>query len=297
VTRDTATEGPVTLSIVIPCLNAVDTIGDQLEALANQTWDQPFEVIVADNGSTDGSLDVVEAYRDKMPNLRIVDASGKRGSAHARNEGVRVARAQALAFCDADDQVADGWVAAMGNALTRHDFVASRHDTTKLNEPWVQERGESPLVNELPRLWYPPYVHHAASAGLGVRRQLHEAIGGFDESMPTLNDTDYCIRLQLAGAQLHLAPDALIHYRYRTSLRALYRQARSYAEENALLQKRYGADMRVPGRWRWPLKGWKPIFRCLPVTYRKGARVRMAWLVGWQTGRLRGSLKYRVLAV
>jgi glycosyltransferase involved in cell wall biosynthesis len=291
-----ATQTPK-LSVVIPCLNGADTIGDQLEALASQTWDQPWEVIVADNGSTDGTVAVVERYRERMPNLRVVDASDKRGAAHARNLGARAARARALAFCDADDEVGEGWVAAIGEALARHDFVAARQDTTKLNEPWVQEKGQSPLADGLPRLWYPPYLHHAGSGGLGVRRELHDAIGGFDESMLILDDTDYCIRLQLAGARLHLAPDAVIHYRYRTSLRALYHQARSYAEHNALLQKRYGRATRAPARWRWPLMGWKPLLAAFTGVHRKGGRAKLVWRLGWQSGRLRGSLKHRVLAL
>jgi glycosyltransferase involved in cell wall biosynthesis len=289
--------GHLAISVVIPCLNAADTIGDQLEALANQTWDQPWEVIVADNGSTDGSLDVVERYRDRMPNLRVVDASDRRGSAHARNVGARSARAASLAFCDADDQVGPGWVAAMGDALAHHAVVVSRHDTTKLNEPWLQEKGVSPLVHGVPKLWYPPYLHHAASAGLGVRHEVHDAIGGFDESVNTLDDTDYCIRLQLAGFTLQFIPDAVTHYRHRTSVLALYRQARAYAEDNAGLQKKYGGHIKIPGHWKWPLQRWKPIFRCLPTIVRKGGRARMAWLLGWQIGRFRGSIKYRVFAV
>jgi glycosyltransferase involved in cell wall biosynthesis len=290
------TNASYALSVVIPCLNAEETIGEQLDALARQTWDQPWEVIVADNGSTDRTLAVVEEYRDRTLDLRVVDASRKPGAPFALNEGARVARGAALAFCDADDVVGEGWIAAMGTALAAHDLVAARQDATRLNPPWVREgRGEPAVARDLPRLPFPPYVPHAASCGLGVGRDLHEAIGGFDESTPILYDTDYCIRLQLAGAELHLASDAVVHYRYRSSFEGLYRQARSYAEHFALLQKRYAGDARIPGRWRLPLKGWKPILRSAAGIHRKAERVRLAWLIGWQVGRLRGSLRYRVL--
>ncbi|MGH2922242.1 MAG: glycosyltransferase family 2 protein, partial [Gaiellaceae bacterium] len=126
------------LTVVVPCLNEEGTIGAQLSALARQEWARPWEVIVADNGSTDDSVRVVEGYRGRLPGLRVVDASDKRGQAHALNVGVSEARADAVAFCDADDEVAPGWVAAMGEALLSHELVGCAADGEKLNEPWVR---------------------------------------------------------------------------------------------------------------------------------------------------------------
>lgn len=125
------------LSIIIPCFNAGQTIAVQLEALAQQEWSQPWEIIIADNGSTDETIKIVQTYQQRLPNLKIVDASKKRGAAHARNVGARVAQSEALAFCDADDEVAPGWVAAMGEALSEYDLVGGRDEHWKLNEPWL----------------------------------------------------------------------------------------------------------------------------------------------------------------
>lgn len=78
------------LSVIIPCLNAAATIDQQLEALTQQTT-TPWEVIISDTGSTDGTLDIIRRYSDRLPRLKIVDASGRRGAGHARNEGVKAA--------------------------------------------------------------------------------------------------------------------------------------------------------------------------------------------------------------
>jgi glycosyltransferase involved in cell wall biosynthesis len=101
------------LSVVIPCLNAADTIATQLEAVANQKWSETWEVIVSDNGSTDNTLSIVKEFSDRIFNLRIVDASGRKGVAHAYNTGAKAAVGESLVFCDADDEVASGWLAAM----------------------------------------------------------------------------------------------------------------------------------------------------------------------------------------
>src|SRR6266545_10527 len=106
------------LSVVVPCFNSAKTIAIQLEALANQTWSEPWEVIVADNGSTDSSVAIAESYKKRLPHLRIVDASDRRGAGHARNVGAAAAAGDLLAFCDADDEVAPGWLSAMGQALS-----------------------------------------------------------------------------------------------------------------------------------------------------------------------------------
>jgi glycosyltransferase involved in cell wall biosynthesis len=286
----------VRLSVVMPCLNAASTIAVQLEALAAQEWSEPWEVIVADNGSTDETLSIVERFRDRLPELTVVDASDRAGQGHAMNVGVHAARGRSVLFCDADDQLAPGWVRAMGEALEQHELVASRQEVEKLNEPWQWQARPPQMTEGLMTLPFPPYLPHAPTSGLGVRRALHQKVGGFDADLEQMQDTDFCIRLQLRGTELHFVPEALVHYRYRTELKAMFAQARGYAEAGALLQKRYGAGD-SPSALRWAVKHWRPFVQGLPRILRKSGRADLAWRLGWQVGRYRGSLKYRVRAI
>jgi glycosyltransferase involved in cell wall biosynthesis len=284
------------LTVVVPALNAADDIAGQLDALAAQEWSEPWEVVVADNGSTDGTRAVVERYQDRLPGLRIADASKRRGQAHALNTGVAAASAPAVAFCDADDEVAPGWVAAMGEALADSELVACQSDTAKLNEAWIAETREPQKPGELSRVSFPPYAPYAGSGGLGVRRAAHARLGGFDEDMFVLFDVDFCLRAHEAGIVLVLVPDALLHYRYRSGWRSTFRQARLYAEQMALVQKRYEDRAARPRRRPWLLRGWKPVLACIASLRRRGSRAKLAWLLGWQVGRYVGSVRYRVLA-
>src|SRR5262245_29795227 len=145
------------LSVVVPCLNAEATLGAQLAALSRQSWPDGWEVIVADNGSTDRSREIVESYRGRLPRLNLVDASDRRGHAHARNLGAAAATGDALLFCDADDEVAPGWLAAMGRALAGHEFVACRYDQEKLNPPAVRRTHLNPQKDGLTRYDYPDF--------------------------------------------------------------------------------------------------------------------------------------------
>ncbi len=293
----------VKLSVIIPCFNAADTITIQLEALAIQHWSESWEIIVSDNGSTDESVAIVEQYRKRLPNLRLVDSSKRKGSAHARNVGASAATGEALAFCDADDQVASGWVAAMGEALSKHDFVACRREYEKLNEPWTIKYRKLSQLDGLQEYTYPPYLPHASGSTLGVKRSIHKAVGGFDETMLRLPDTDYCWRIQLAGTKLHFVSDAVIHYRFRHTIEGIYHQARLWGKYNVLLYKKYrGLDM---PKLSWKTSAitsvqvWLRLLRKLPkiVFGNKESRASWAWKLGWHVGRLQGCIKYRVFAL
>ena len=284
------------VSVIVPCLNAERWLPEQLGALAEQRLGSPWEVILADNGSTDGTRRLAETFRERLPELRVVDASARRGQAYARNLGAREARGDKLLFVDADDVVASGWAQALAQALDRHPFVASRFDLARLNPPWVLASRENPQERGLNPYTYPPYLDHAGGSGLGVRRAVHEAVGGFDESMPVLEDTDYCWRIQRAGTPLVFVPEAVVHVRLRHDLGGVFRQALSYGEHNVAIYKKY-----LPlGMPRLGLGGglarWVKLLVSLPAMLTRKGRPRVVWQLGWRLGRLRGSLKHRVAA-
>ena len=284
------------LSVIIPCLNAAGTIAVQLQALADQKWQQPWEVILADNGSTDDTVLIAQSYTKRVPSLNIVDASHRKGVSYAMNLGASFAQGEALAFCDADDEVAPGWVAAIGNALRSHDCVASRFDFERLNS-WMERTAQlsHPQTKGLQRLWYPPYLVFAGACGLGVRKTLHQAVGGFDESFFVVSDAEYCVKIQLAGSEMAFCPEALVHIRCRQNATASFRQVYHWGQFNTLLYKRYRANhtqQRSP--WKTHVRGWIETLRNVPQL--GTAQGRVAWFtrLGWQMGNLTGSIKHRV---
>jgi glycosyltransferase involved in cell wall biosynthesis len=282
------------LSVVIPCLNAAETIGSQLDALRRQEWDEPWELIIADNGSTDATVSVIKANAYGLPSMQVIDASDRRGPAHARNVGASFANGEFLAFCDADDEVGPGWVAALGRALCDYDFVASRLDIAKLNPAWIGGTLKNPQAKGLQKVAYPPYLPHAGGSGLGVKRALHEQVGGFDESLPRLEDTDYCFRIQRHGVELKFVADAVVHVRYSRNPASLFRQARLWAEYNELMYRRYGGGARLARPWATYVQTWRDLIFCVPRTFHK--ETRSAWMktLGTQIGLLQGAIRFRV---
>lgn len=285
------------LSVVIPCYNAAETLAVQLEALTGQQWTEPWEVILANNRSTDDSLRIARTYQARMPNLRIVEASARQGQPFAMNSGAEAAAGESLAFCDADDEVAPGWVAALGEALQQHTIVACRFDTAKLNVPWLYRSRANPQQSHLIPYRYPPYLPHAGGGGLGVRRELFRELNGFDETLPYLHDTDFCWRAQLRGQAIAFVPEAVLHVRFRESLSSIYRQARAYAEYNVLLYKRYRAHGMPRLGVTASLPGWRDVLWGALWLRSKEDAARWLWDFGWRVGRIHGSLKHRTFAL
>lgn len=226
------------IAVIVPMLDAEATVGEQLEALTRQTFRGPWEVIVADNGSRDRSREVALGFMGRLP-LRLVDASSVRGVAHARNVGARASRAPLLAFVDADDVVADDWLEHVKTALDSHPAVASRFDKLRLNAPELRATRNLAQERGLGAHDYAAFLPHAGGSGLAVRRAVHEHIGGFDERLLRLQDTDYSWRVQLAGYGLHFETSALLHVRFRTGAAATLRQAFLYGRFDGHLYQRY----------------------------------------------------------
>ena len=299
---------PVAVSILLACRNGEATLDETLESLAAQQWDRPWEVVYIDNGSTDGSVAVFEAARARHPAVawRFGDAAAVAGNSRALNLGAAAAAGRSLMFCDADDTVSPGWLAAMGEALEAHAFVACRFELAKHNPDWVVASRDPFQVTSLPIIPHEPFCPVAGGASLGMHREIYESLGGFDPDFPTSEDTDFCIRAHLAGHRLVFVPEAVYHYRLRDDLRAIRRQAHAYARSEALLRARYMPPARflARGPWRtWGAETGRLVARRLKAGVKarlsgqaetEAARARAAERLGRAFGELDGAIAYRV---
>ena len=103
----------MTVSVILPTFNVERWIPDQLAALADQICACEWELVIADNGSTDDTRIIALGFERRFARFKLVDASGARGPAHARNQGVRSSSGEFLLFTDADDIVRQGWIAKL----------------------------------------------------------------------------------------------------------------------------------------------------------------------------------------
>jgi GT2 family glycosyltransferase len=267
----------------------------QLKALAGQHAVGRLEVIVVDNtqdgrllkhmcGPEGGGLEVGDVQ------IRVVWAGEVPGPSFARNAGWRVASYDHVLFCDADDVVDRRWAAEMLKKLRLYDLVGGRLEYAHLNgEPAARWNRQS--TTELPRKF--DYLHFAASCSLGVHKRVLDRIDGFSTSLRYGEDIDLSWRAQQAGFTIGFASDAVTHYRLRSGIAAMWRQALSYGRSDGTLLARHrsaGARRRVAATvletaavaWSW-------------VSVLRGANYlpKAVWRTGNLVGRLLASVQLR----
>ena len=282
----------IELSVVIPARNEQEMISGQLDALIGQAWKGSWEVVVVDNGSTDATASIVEAYGRRDPRVRLVSATDRAGINYARNAGIEAAAGRSFAICDADDIVAPGWVAAMGDALATAEFVTGPLELDRLNPRWLADsrgRGDERGLATFHGIF--PTVH---GNNMGMRRELWARVGCFDEDVQGADDIELSMRVWIDGVAAEFVSDAMVHYRYRPEPRALWRQGRAYGRSRPLVVRRLRErGLECPSR----IAGWRSwIWLLVHVASLRSRNGRAAWLwvAGNRVGHAEGSLRYRV---
>lgn len=282
------------ITVVVPAYNEEDRIVTQLEALGGQTFDGFWEVVVADNGSKDGTAAIVADWNGSIPSLRVIDASRDQGVNVARNEGVRAARASVIAICDADDHVSPNWLAAMYQALQRAPTVAGRLEIESVNpieslvaRPWRFD-ALTPALGFLPS---------AVGANCGFHRSVFDALGGFDESFRGgCDDIDFFWRAQLAGFELAFAADAVIEYFFRTNHRDTFRQIRTQASQEPLLYLKHRRHGMPRPSVTHAIRRWITFLAVAPgIAVSMRQRHKWGVRIAYRAGRMMGSVRHRVL--
>jgi glycosyltransferase involved in cell wall biosynthesis len=216
---------------VIPVFNGERFLGEALESVLSQTH-PAVEVLVVDDGSTDGTRAVVEAHGDRASYLWQSNA----GPAAARNVGIGAATGAFISFLDSDDLWHPEKLArqmARFQARPELDFCV-----THVQNFWMPE-----VAEEASRLRDRRYVHPLpgySSVALLARRSLFEAIGVFDASLKHGDDTEWFFRAEQAGAAGELLPEVLVRRRLHANNRSRHWVGRSRAEYLALMRTLVG---------------------------------------------------------
>lgn len=219
----------------------------------------PYEVIVVDNRSSDGTAALVDRLVEEVSYpLRRVSADQHQGPGYARNVGAAHARADLLMFADADDVVSRWWV--RNGALAFETSVlwsgGARFMTDEEMIGGVEDIRRAAGDSDA---WSPPEAADADEAfpvlmggDFGVTRDVFLRIGGFDHSLGGVyEDNDLGIRAHLAGVVIDHAPDVRIAFRGKWDEGFRSRLARRSARSHALVAHRYGLTRRshFPNPW------------------------------------------------
>jgi glycosyltransferase involved in cell wall biosynthesis len=207
----------VRATVVVPAYECAETIGETLAALAGQDTPHPYEVIVVDDGSTDGTAEAAERSDGPVTVLRQRNL----GPAAARNAGVAAARGSAIAFTDGDCLPDSGWLRAGLRALEAADLVQGAV------RPAPGGRG-GPFDHTI---WVLGETGIYETANLFVTREVFNRVGGFDawlepeSGKPFAEDVAFGARARRFGARYAYCPEAVVHHA------VLPRRGRDYVRE------------------------------------------------------------------
>lgn len=226
------------VSVVIPVRNGLPFLDTQLHALADQDYSADFEVVVSDNGSTDGTRAHVDRMSFPFP-LRCVDSSQVRGVSHARNVGIAAARGEFLAITDHDDAVHSGWLTALVREAENYDALGGSIEVDSLNSVEVASWRSVPRPEDRFESIYLPWAH---GNNFAFWRRVVDTVGYFDEDLVGGgDDVDYSWRIQQAGMTLGHVPDAVVAYRVRPTLRASFAQGFNYGSTACRVTRKHSA--------------------------------------------------------
>lgn len=273
------------LSVIVPVLDVESTLPAQLDALAAQDHQGDWEVVIADNGSVDGTLEIARDAARENPRLTVVTGpvGMTRSVGAARNLGMRHATGDAVAFCDGDDVVAPGWVSAVVYGLGTFPAVTGPLDYDLLNPSWLRGARGAVGVHECPV--FDDVFPFMNGANLAVRREVVDEVGPFDERSGA-EDIEFALRLFVAGHAVGFRPDMVVHYRLRAEPATNWRQARAYGAGRRGV-RRCLRERGLPARGpKWRNVMW--LVRRLPSIRTRAGRYRWTWVLGNLVGETLG---------
>lgn len=202
------------VSVVTPAFNARATVARTLASIAAQTV-RPREVIVVDDGSTDGTMAAAEACAPEMRGVVLkILRQDNAGAAAARNRAIAAAQGTWLAFLDADDEWRPAKIERCMAELARHDADMAAHDYMRVENGNAETvdcarrcpPGGDPFVAQL-------LYGFISSTTVVVRRELVRRAGGFDPALRSSHDYELWLALlALPGIRFRMIPEALSCY-------------------------------------------------------------------------------------
>ncbi|OGB87785.1 hypothetical protein A3H38_03150 [candidate division WOR-1 bacterium RIFCSPLOWO2_02_FULL_46_20] len=199
------------LSVVIVNLNNKRLLEECLTSVIKNSQNISFEIIVIDNGSSDGSQ---EMLKTRFPSIKLIANQENFGFAKANNQGLAVASGRLLLLLNNDTIVKDKALDKMIEFLDRHPNVGACGPRLLNVDGTIQHQGG--LFGK--RFWLskqPVAVDFVIGAALMVNKQVIDKIGLMDENLFFYNDDlDWCLRIRKAGWKIYFLPEAEItHYR------------------------------------------------------------------------------------
>lgn len=223
------------ISVVVPTYNQAHRLPALFEALEAQQLDQRFEVILADDASSDSTPEVVRVWQEKsLPFARVYERLPDNGGpGRARNAGARVARGRIVAFTDSDCRPHADWLLALSTALDANATIVGAGGRVLP----AQENVFSHYLTYLRVLEPPEHAPYLVTCNAAYLREDFWAAGGFPEDIgvPGGEDIELSIKIWKRGGRFRYVPEAVVVHEHRDTFRSYARTWRNYGYGTGLV--------------------------------------------------------------
>ena len=201
---------PPHVSVIIPVFNGAAHIVETVDSVFEQTYTD-FELIVIDDGSTDGTADLLRPYRGR---LRLVQQSNQ-GVSAARNHGYRLSLGSFILFLDGDDLLRPDKLAKQVACLEADHLLGAVHSGWRLVDEYGRPQRDITPWQQAPDLTLPGWLKWKPVflGAMLFRRSWLQRIDGFRTDLRQAEDTDFLLRLSLAGCPMRWLPEVTVDYR------------------------------------------------------------------------------------
>ncbi len=221
-TENSGSISDLPVSVVIPALSEGENLVDTVAAVRNNSgWLDP-EVIVVDDGSTDGAPQRVAARFIEDDRVRVIHGP-QQGIARARNAGAKTARGEVVVFLDGHCFVPRRWLEPLMEPFKRSNVGLTGPAFTSIRDPRLIACGVTWKEPTLGNVWLPATTRGPVPFHIGacqaVRADIFATLGGFDQGMTRWGseDIELCLRMWLMGYEVHAVPESLVYHLFRTS--------------------------------------------------------------------------------
>lgn len=231
-------------SVIIPTLNRVDSLKRAVDSALNQTL-RDLEIITVNDGSTDGTSAYLASVQD--PRFHYSEFAENRGGSAARNEGIKKAQGEFVAFLDDDDVWETTKLEEQLTAMNRENAGLCYTGVTKRTFGGRIKR----YIFKKPRFTNPIKSimsdnFFGITSAVMVRRELLEKTGGFDPALPAMQDWDLYIRLLENGCSFHGIDRSLVYYDITDNSRNISGSFKRYKAAEELIRRKYSSSEFYP---------------------------------------------------
>ena len=252
------------ISVIIPIKNFERTIEKSFQYLFNVDYPHDrWEIIIADGGSTDKTVDIIKEWQKKYPFIKLVEIPNCPSPGYARNKALQSVKGDYIFFTDADCAPCKDWINIILGHFKRDPQIAAvggevytlKVDPDNLVEAWCQHfrfNMVSPRYGFIKEGYFPEFPKNPLPSDIGghrayffgtcnvvYRKTAMDSIGAKFWDLPTGEDMDLSFQHRSKGWKFYFAPDAKVDHMHRADLKALRKVWVTYGQAHASLLNKH----------------------------------------------------------